>query len=270
MPGTLAGRTIALAEGRQIEDLAALLEKEGATTARYPLVQMTDAPDTDAVVAWLNDLCAGRFDLLLLMTGEAVRHLLGFAERAGLREAYVSALAKTRIITRGPKPGHALRALGLTPRETAMAPTTAGVIDTLRGEPLEGKTVAFTLTGGPNPTLEGFLRQAGADPRPVLSYVYAPATDTDRVMHLIQGLDEGSFDAIVFTSSPQVDRLFEVAAERGCEAQLRRGLERTSVAAVGPIVAATLREKQIDVNVCPSQGFVMKNLVQQMKRADFP
>lgn len=270
MPGTLAGRTIALAEGRQIEDLALLLEKEGASTARYPLVQMTDASDTAAVMAWLKDLCAGRFDWLLLMTGEAVRHLLGFAERAGLREEYVAALGKTRIITRGPKPGHALRALGVTARETAPAPTTAGVIEALRIEPLQGKTVAYTLTGGPNSALQDFLQQAGADPRPVLSYVYAPATDTDRVMQLIHGLAEGGFDAIVFTSSPQVDRLFDVAAQQGCEDVLRRGLERTSVAAVGPVVAATLREKQIDVNVCPSQGFVMKNLVQQMKRANLP
>jgi len=39
------------------------------------------------------------------MTGEAVRRLRGFAERAGLRDAYVTALGQTHTLTRGPKPG---------------------------------------------------------------------------------------------------------------------------------------------------------------------
>ena len=49
----LAGKTIALAEGRQLEELAALLEKEGATTLRCPLLSILDAPDSAPIVAWL-------------------------------------------------------------------------------------------------------------------------------------------------------------------------------------------------------------------------
>ncbi len=267
MPETLAGRTIALAEGRQLEELAALLEKEGATTLRCPMVSMLDAPDSGPVIAWLRDLIAGRFDLVILMTGEAVRRLLGFAEREGLDEAFLAALGQTRTLTRGPKPGRVLRELGLTPTKVAAAPTTEGVIETLRAESLQGKTVGLTLFGGPNPTLEDYLHKAGATIKPVLSYVYAPAADADRVADLIARLAAGKLDGIVFTSTPQVERLFEVASERGLEDQLQQGLRRTSVAAVGPIVAETLREKQVEVNVCPEQGFVMKNLVLQMKRS---
>jgi uroporphyrinogen-III synthase len=71
----------------------------------------------------------------------------------------------------------------------------------------------------------------------------------------------------VFTSSPQVDRLFEVAHERGLEALLRQGLERTRVAAVGPVVAENLRQRGAPVHICPEQGFVMKNLVRLIERA---
>jgi uroporphyrinogen-III synthase len=39
------------------------------------------------------------------------------------------------------------------------------------------------------------------------------------------------------------------------------------VAAVGPVVAETLRRRGARVDVCPEQGFVMKKLVQELKRA---
>src|SRR2546421_10659033 len=104
MTRPLEGRTVALAEARQIEELAEMLEREGATTLRCPMVSILDAPDPAPVLAWIDELAAGRFAWVVLMTGEAVRRLLGFAERAGRREAFVAGLARTRTLTRGPKP----------------------------------------------------------------------------------------------------------------------------------------------------------------------
>ena len=54
----LAGRTIALAEGRQLEELVQLLEKEGAAALRCPMVSILDAPDAGPVIAWLRELAA--------------------------------------------------------------------------------------------------------------------------------------------------------------------------------------------------------------------
>ena len=230
------------------------------------MVSILDAPDAAPVVAWLRELVADQFGYVILMTGEGLRRLLGFAEREGLREAAIAALGRTRTVTRGPKPVRALKEVGLAPTKVAEAPTTEGVIATLRHEGLQGQTVGVTLYGEPNPTLVHFLEEAGATVRTVLPYVYAPATDNDRVADLIERMAAGDVDAIVFTSSPQVDRLFEVAAQRGLEAALRLGLSRTQVAAVGPVVAQNLRDKEVQVNICPEQGFVMKNLVQQIKR----
>ena len=44
-------------------------------------------------------------------------------------------------------------------------------------------------------------------------------------------------------------------------------LAKTKVAAVGPIVADNLRQRGATVDICPDQGFVMKNLVQLIKRS---
>jgi uroporphyrinogen-III synthase len=230
------------------------------------MVSILDAPDPEPVLAWIHDLIAGRFAVVVLMTGEAVRRLLGFADRAGLRDDFVAALGRTRTLTRGPKPGRALKELGLAPTKVAQAPTTEGVIATLRQEPLTGQAVGVTLFGEANPTLEQFLTQAGATVRTVLPYVFAPAADDERVVDLLGRLHAGAVDVLVFTSSPQVERLYEVAARRGLEEVLRQGLARTRVAAVGPVVADDLRRHGAPVHVCPEQGWVMKNLVQHIKR----
>ena len=262
----LHGRRIALAEGRQLEELVDLLAREGATPLRYPLLSILDVPDPAPIVAWLRELIAGRFSILVLMTGEGVRRLLGFAEREGLRDVVIAALGRTKTITRGPKPVKALQEIGLTSSRIADAPTTAGVITALRTESLKGQHVGVQMYSPTNPPLTEFLAQAGAVAHPVLPYVYAPAADANRVGELIDRLAAGSVDAVIFTSSPQVTRLYEVAAERGKESALADGLKRTCVAAVGPVVAETLREHSAPVHVCPEQGFVMKNLVRQLTR----
>jgi uroporphyrinogen-III synthase len=266
MARPLEHKKIALAEGRQLEELAQMLEQEGADTLRCPMLSIVDTPDEQGVLDWLGDLQRGRFGYVILMTGEALRRLMGFARRAGIDAAVVAALGKTQTITRGPKPVRALKEVGLAPTTIASSPTTEGVIDTLRTVSLSGETVGLTLYGEPNPRLEGFLEAAGATVRTVMPYLYAPRADGDQVGDLIRQLADGKVYTIIFTSSPQVDRLFEVAGERRSVEALQQGLERTKVAAVGPVVAENLRSRKVRVDICPEQGFVMKNLVQQLKR----
>ncbi|MCI0380083.1 MAG: uroporphyrinogen-III synthase [Gemmataceae bacterium] len=264
---SLNGRTIALAEGRQLEELAQMLEKEGAVALRCPMVSILDPADDGAALAWLEELVAGRFDYVVLLTGEGLRRLLACADRYGLRDRVLGALARTRTVTRGPKPVKALKEVGLAPGLIAAVPTTEGVIATLRGEVLTGKSVGVQLYSASNPPLVEFLEKAGVTVRTVQPYVYAPASDADQVVELFRRLESGGVDAIVFTSSPQVDRLFEVAAQKQLDALLRGGLKKTKVAAVGPVVADNLHARGIRVDICPDQGFVMKNLVQWIKRA---
>lgn len=266
MTRSLEGHTIALAEGRQLEELAQMLEQEGAITLRCPMLNILDHPDTEPIQSWLGEVIAGGMNLIVLMTGEALRRLLGFADRAGRREDFIASLGRTRTLTRGPKPVKALKEVGLTPYKVAQAPTTEGVIATLRGETLPGQVVGVTRYAEVNAVLENFLVDSGAKVRPVTPYIYAPAADDERVIHLIERMAGGEVAALVLTSSPQVDRLYEVAEKRGLQGTLKQGLERVRVAAVGPVVAENLHRRQAPVHICPEQGFQMKNLVQHIKR----
>ena len=265
-PESLAGKVVALPETRQLDELDRILRDYGATTVRCPLVRIVDNPDTGHVRDWLDLLTAGKIDYVVLMTGEALRRLVNFADKFGVRDRFVAALAQARKVTRGPKPVRALAELKLKPDLVAESPTTEGVIAVLKREKLQDKTVGVTLFGEANPSLDEAIRNAGAMPVPVMPYVYAPECDNEQVASLIRRLADGDIDAIAFTSSPQVDRLFEVAEENQLTEVLRQGLERTCVAAVGPVVRRNLENRGIRVDVCPTQGFVMKNLVRQLAR----
>jgi uroporphyrinogen-III synthase len=57
---SLAGRTVAFLEGRQQDELTALLEKEGATAYACPIVRMIDAPDPAPVEKWIRECIDSR------------------------------------------------------------------------------------------------------------------------------------------------------------------------------------------------------------------
>lgn len=258
----LAGRRILVPESRELDLFARMLEERGAEAVRCPLVTIRDLEEPAPVEAWLKRLAAGAFDDLILLTGEGLRRLLGVARRAGIEAETVAALKRLRTITRGPKPARVLRTLGLAPGIAAETPTTEGVIASLKREALAGRTVAVQLyPGNPNMLLLDFLRGAGAAADPILPYRYASDAETQQVEDAIRALAAGSYDAIAFTSTPQLKRLQDVAQQRGLENELHQGLARSRIAAVGPVVASAIEQLGFTVAAMPATSFHLKPLV---------
>lgn len=262
---SLDGLTIAVPESRELDLFARMLEERGGRAWRCPLVRIADNPDEASVNAWLQRFCERPPDELILLTGEGLTRLLGFAERLGKREAFCTALEQPRIIARGPKPGRALRPLGRKPDLQADDPTSAGVIRTLQTLDLKGHRVGVQLYGQePNPALMDALRHAGAEADPVAPYVYLSDQEDPAVMDLIRGLHAGEVDVIAFTSKSQVQRLWEVAEAAGQEKTLRQGLTKTLVAAVGPVVADALAARGRPADMAPESSYFMKPLVREI------
>lgn len=257
----LAGRRVAVLEHRELDRLGQMLEAQGAETLRCPLLAIADAPEAAPVVAWLRRFIASPPDDLVLLTGEGLRRLFGFAERESLAARFREALGQVRTITRGPKPARALREVGLAPALRADPPTMAGVVAALAASPLRGRRVAAQLYPEAPPALVDFLGAAGAAADPVVPYIYVPAADDAAIRALIAALAGGQVDAIAFTSAAQVARLFAAADLTGLGARLRAALRATRIAAVGPIVAAALHERALPVAIMPRDRFFMKPLV---------
>jgi len=258
----LTGRVVAVPESRQLDVLASLLERRGASVLRCPLVAIVDSPDEAGVLDWIERLIATPTDLAVFYTGEGVQRLVGFASRAGREAPFVAALARTPKMTRGPKPKRALKALELEPEYTATEPTTAGMIEAANAIAAPLRRVALQLySRDQDRQLVDWLERRGAVVDAVAPYVYASKADDERVAALIEELTAGRVDAIAFTSKSQVQRLLELAEKRRLEDALRSGLTRTKVAAIGPVVAAELEAARIRVDAMPEESYSMKPLV---------
>jgi uroporphyrinogen-III synthase len=262
----LAGRVVAVPETREIDVFAAMLERRGAQVVRCPMVAICDAPEPAPVLQWSRELAAGSFDDLILLTGEGLRRIFGCIDRnePALRERFVDALTRLRKITRGPKPARALRELGMKPDIAAERPTTEGVIASLQPFDLKGRRFGVQLYGTePNRPLVEFLETAGAKVSTVAPYIYADAADDEAILTLLKRILAGEVDAIAFTSTPQVERLFAVAPAES----ITTALAKTVVAAVGPVVADTLRRHGIQARVMPEESFFLKPLTSVLEDA---
>jgi uroporphyrinogen-III synthase len=246
-----------------------MLEERGAEAVPCPMIAIRDAPDPSPIEAWLRRFSSGSCDDLVLLTGEGLRRLLGFARRFDLEPAFVKALSAARKITRGPKPVRALREIGLASDVPADEPTTEGIIAALERQNLSGRCVGVQLyPDNANERLLNFLEGAGARADPVLPYIYTSEADDARVLAVIAEMAAGRIDAIAFTSAPQVRRFRDVARACGRDGELQQGLERIAVAAVGPIVAAELKALGVQVNITPRDNtFFMKPLVRELVAA---
>jgi uroporphyrinogen-III synthase len=261
----LTGRLIALPETRQLDVLAAMLEKRGARVLRCPMVSILDASDAEPINRWLSRCIESPCDDFIILTGEGIRRLRGFASRLGVESQWIESLRGMRKLARGPKPGRALQEIGLKPELQAAEPTTEGVIATLDTLDLRDRRVAVQLYGeDPNERLMNYLSGRGITAETVAPYYYASQSDDQQVQSLIGRLAAGEIDAITFTSSPQYRRLVEVAEKNGLREQLSAGLKKTVVAAVGPVVAETIREDGVRVDLMPEESFFMKPMVSKL------
>ncbi|HEY7771751.1 MAG TPA: uroporphyrinogen-III synthase [Marinagarivorans sp.] len=256
---------VAVPESRQLDVLNDMLTVRGASTLRCPLVSIHDAPNDADIQAWLTTFCRTDFDDFIILTGEGIRRLTGFAERFGIKDDWVAALARVRKIARGPKPASALRPLQLKPDVLAVAPTTEGVIATLASEDLAGRKMAVQLYGEePNHKLQDFLRERGAELSLVAPYIYASDSESSAVSSLIDKLIAAEIDVLVLTSIVQVKRIMAVAKQEGREEAALQGLRQTHIAAIGPIVAEQLNGLNIPIAVIPEDKFFMKPLVRKL------
>jgi len=252
MPGKLDGLSIIVPESRELDLFAGLLEAEGAAAIRCPLVQIADLDDASALDAWIDRLIAGEFDDLILLTGEGLRRIAERADQLRRKPEALEALKRIRTIIRGPKPARALRELGLSPGISAATPTSEGVVDALSGEDLQGRKIGVQLYPGKAAGwIVDALKAKGTLVFEVTPYRYASEAETSEVAGLIRKMAAGEVGMIAFTSSPQVERLVDVAHQQNLEKELAQGLLRARVAAIGPIVEQTLKKHGFSTAIVP-------------------
>src|SRR6266404_4478455 len=208
MADRLNGYRMLILETREESQFSLLLAEQGADVLQCPMFTIHDAPDPAPIEAWIRRSIDKPFDDLVLMTGEGLRR---------------------------PKPGRALREIGLEPQITTEKPTSEGVAEMLSRLDLKGRRLGLQLyPDKDHSVLINAITAQGAEVDTVLPYVYDAQAAETNIVTAIDEMAEGRIDAIALTNLGQIRRLVEVARARGYEARLRDGLARTPIASVGP------------------------------------
>lgn len=269
MADRLNGYRILILETREEAQFSRLLAEQGADVLQCPMFTIHDAPDPAPIEAWIRRAIERPLDDLVLMTGEGLRRLMKVVLRIDVEAEFVGSLGKARKFARGPKPGRALREIGLEPQMTTEKPTSEGVAEMLAKLDLSGHRLGLQLyPDKDHATLIAAINAQGAEVDTVLPYVYDAQAADANIVTAIEQMAQGRIDAIALTSSGQVRRLMEVAQAHRCEAQLRDGLERTPIASVGPVVSNELKTYGLSTDIYPANdAFFMKPLISAMATA---
>src|SRR5258708_1771629 len=269
MADRLNGYRILILETREEAQFSRLLTEQGADVVQCPMFTIHDAPDPRPIDAWIRRFIEQPCDDLVLMTGEGLRRLMKVARRIGVEQDFVTALGKVQKFARGPKPGRALREIGLEPQMTTEKPTSEGIAEMLARVDLRGHRVGLQLyPDKDHSVLVGAITAQGAEVDIVLPYVYDAQVADANIVTAIDEMAQGRIDAIALTNLGQVRRLVEVAQAHGCEGRLREGLDRTPIASVGPVVSDELKFHGLRTDISPANdAYFMKPLISAVPAA---
>jgi len=243
------------------------MSSEGAIVDRRSLVTMVEGYDRGPTEAWVRLLASGQFEVVIFLSAEGVTSLVDVATDLGIREDFLAALRRTIVATRGPRPACALYELGIPVEVRSAQATEGGVIESLRRRDLGFRHIGVQRKGDDTSgALIDFLLAARAHVHTVSPYRFTAAGDDQQVQECIEQIAQGQLDAIVFTASLQVERLFDVAGRQGLEMELRSGLDRIHVAAGGGALNS-LRRFDVRADSTPERQFFMRRLLEALAAA---
>jgi uroporphyrinogen-III synthase len=251
---SLRGKRVALLEARMSAELSTMVERQGGTAYSVPAVREMPVEQPEDTKAFVDALCAGRFDIVIFMTGVGASALLNEAEQRGQLDAARNALRRATTVCRGPKPVAVLRRNDVQVTMTAAEPhTTVELLQALDAVDLKGRTIGLVHYGERTDAASEGLRKRGAALDEICLYEWRLPEDLAPLSRLVGDIIDGKVDAIAVTSQIQIRHLFQVADKLGKHPDLADALNRrTVVAAVGPVCATALRSFGVIPHVQPS------------------
>jgi uroporphyrinogen-III synthase len=251
---SFGGLKVLSLESRRAKEMETLIRREGGEPFVAPSVQERALDDQRGALEFVDRLAAGEFDLVVCMTGAGLSFLreLAMADTDNTRLPRLSeGLRKTFIVARGPKPVPILRELGARAHIVVPEPNTwKEVVAAVASRP--ERRVAVQEYGRPNPEMTAALEALGATVTSFAIYRWELPSDREPLREAARRLAAREVDVVLFTSSIQLDHLFEIAREQNIEAEVLDALQRdVAVASVGPIMTEALLAVGLPVDIVP-------------------
>jgi uroporphyrinogen-III synthase len=231
--------------------MRSLIERQGALATVVPSMREAPLESNAAVFAFAESLLAGRFDVVVFLTGVGARMLVEVAETRFSRDSLLDAMRRVTIAVRGPKPVSVLREWNVPIAIRAPEPNTwrelVGALDAAAA--IVGKRIAVQEYGRANTEFYDELRRQGAVVDPVPVYRWMLPEDVTPLRAVIDDTIAGNFDVLVFTSAHQVDCVLEVADGDGKRNDWLKAASRCAIASIGPTASESLRDSGLPVDV---------------------
>ncbi|MCX6632206.1 MAG: uroporphyrinogen-III synthase [Candidatus Solibacter sp.] len=252
-------RVLAL-ESRRAAEMEQLIRKQEGEPFVAPSMREIPLAENQEAFAFAEQLFAGGFDMVILLTGVGTRQLNRLLATRHPEAAFAEALGRVTLVARGPKPTAALREMGLKAAIVAPEPNTwREILAATEGRP--ERRIAVQEYGRPSADLLAGLRARGAQVTPVRVYQWSLPEDIEPLRHAARLLAAGAFDVALFTTAIQMVHLARVARELGIEDAALRNLRRCQVCSIGPDTTEALEEFGVHPIMEPSHpkmGFLVK------------
>jgi uroporphyrinogen-III synthase len=261
--------TVLVLESRRRNEMAALVSNYGGRPVAARGGGEIPLESNPEALALADALKRGAFDIVILLTGVGTRVLLDVVQATSSRDEFVAALARTKVVPRGPKPLAVLRELKITPWITVPEPNTWRELLTALDEKagsLRGQRIAVQEYGKPNDELLRALEARGASVTSVPVYRWALPDDIEPLRGAVNAIVRGELHVALFTTSVQVVHLMQVADSMGQSGAIRDALRRMVVASIGPTCTEELRNQGIAADLeasHPKMGFLVREAAER-------
>jgi uroporphyrinogen III methyltransferase/synthase len=221
---------------KQASILSQLLARHGALPVELPTIEIEVIPDNkelDRAIARLSD-----YSWLIFTSANGVEIFFGRLRALGhdARE-----LGKTKLCAIGPATAAALERYGLIADRIPQEYVSEAIADSLQGENISGMRVLLPRAAGATSELVNRLGQLGAGVDEIAIYrAVLPKADTDGGKQMLLA---GEIDITTFTSSSTVEHLVSLLGSKW------EAVNRTRVACIGPVTAATAARLGVRVDV---------------------
>jgi uroporphyrinogen-III synthase len=250
---SFGGLRVLSLESRRSAEIETLIGRQGGEPFVAPSVKekALDDEHTDAF-RMLAGLEAGKFELLVLMTGVGLKFWREVVAARYSTSRADEALRKVRLLARGPKPSAVLRSAGLVPDITIPEPNTWNEIVEAIGQSQE-RRIAIQEYGRPNREFVAALRALGAETESFALYRWELPENLGPLREAIRRLASRDVDVVLFTSSIQLEHLLFVAEEQQMRDQVLETLRGDVViGSIGPIMTEELAHHGLKPDVVPS------------------
>ena len=266
------GLRVLVLESRRARELGLIVTSYGGEPLVAPSMREVPIESNAEAVRFIDDLIAGEFDVVILLTGVGSRVLLDIVQRVqGTRKRLIEALKEAVVVCRGPKPLAVMREIDVPVFLTAPEPNTwrelLAALDERKSElSLDGLNVAVQEYGASNPDLLAGLESRGAKVTPVPVYQWALPEDVEPLRKAARAIAEGELDVVLFTTATQAVHLMKVAAELRLADRVLAGLQRMVVGSIGPTTSEELRQRGIPIDLessHPKMGYLVREAAEQ-------